>query len=475
MRSSQIRGVVIILILLSIPFLGPIMMRMAVVPGPEGLNVEMYGAQWPSYSNAFHQIGQVAPNQVLESTTTNEVFFPVGAVESEVKIRCSYPNPSSTVFRKEVHNTVALFPVVAEGDYETNLLIERERPPIQDVNIHGDPLGYGDPTEIKYVEYHTPTITQGNQITFTKYCIHIVPVDFTVQLSVRGYKNLGWEDTHLWLKIYTVVWRNAFTQNQVEQIQEWLDRDPPENATISAYNYRGGFPIWGWIGEWDPLTWYDEEERETQPPQEALDNVRIYPSMEGREITLYTNPVYGGDGPDNGYEPPTIPDPEEPVYFTSIDFASGLDDPETLKSHVIGKISALPDPDFATEVYTPIYLEKFYPYVKTGPWYDPWEEQWFPTAKMRIRLLYAIYGEFVYLWTQDEAEDQGYEWEDRMSQYKYEEGPWEFLHSLGAFLVSPYGALSMILVLAVIVLIVIILINPALLLGLFGKKGGRRR
>ena len=463
MKENQARGIILILVLISIPIFGPRLMRMAVIPGPEGLNLKVYGIQFGSYSNTLWRLGEISNNEILECGTYHQSFWAPGTfggtVTSDVEIRCSFPDPYNSQFRKEIHTETHVWPITAGADYYTTLQIERRRPEVWEVNTHGDPLGTsGYPSQVRYIEYHTPQITEGNQISFTKYCIHVVPADYVVQMSVRGDRWFGWEDAHLWFMLQTNVWRTAFTENEVSQIQEWLDKSPPENATLSAYDYRGGFPIWGWIGEWDPLTWYDEEEREDQPPQEALDNVRISPSLEGREVTLYTDPSY--------------------QYSLDLEAQGNVADPEILQEILIGKIAALPDPDFATTVYTPLYLEQFYPYYEEKTW---WEgggcEMWYPTTYMRVRLMSAIYGEFNYLWTQQEADDQGYEWETRYSTYKYEEGPWEWLAGLGAFIVSPAGILSMLLFLGVIVLIVIVMINPAWILAIFslGKKGGRKR
>jgi len=468
--------IVYIALLLGLVIAGPSLLRMGIIPGPEGLNLELSGVQFAEYSNTFWELGEISNNQVLESETTTEFFWPYQYLTTDVQIKCAYPNPYNTVFRKDLSVDVAAWPLTSHNEYYTTLQIERERPTIPEVNIHGDPLGGpGGPTDVRYIEYHTAQIQDGNQITFTKYVIHVVPVDFIIQMSVRGDRWCGWSDTHLWFKLDTVVWRNAFTGGQVQQIQEWLDQDPPEGATISAYSFRGGFPIWGWVGEWDPIVWVDEQDRETQPPQEAYDNVRISPSLEGREITLYTAPSYtveheGGDGELPAYGPPGIPDQDGIQAFSIIDFPSDLSNPDIMDNYLVSWIPDLPDPDFATTVYTPIYIDKFYPYSQEGPWWNHWVDEWYPTTYMRVRILYAIYGEFVYLWTEEEAEDLDYEWETRTSQYKYSAGPWEALAGIGGWLANPWGMASIILILGGIFLVFIIITNPMILLGILGIK-----
>lgn len=449
--------IIYIALLLGLVIAGPSLLRMGIVPGPEGLNLELSGVQFAEYSNTFWELGEISNNQVLESLDTSEGFL-WGFYDTHVEMKCVFPNPYNTQFKKTIDESASagvLWPTT-ESQMYTTLQVERERPTVSQVNIHGDPLG-GDvsPTQIRYLEYFSPRIKEGNQISFKKYCIHVVPVDFIIQMSVRGDRWVGWSDTHIWFKLDTVVWRTAFSESQVTQIQAWLDKDPPENATLSAYDYKGGLPIWGWVGEWDPITWYDEKDREDQPPQNAYDNVRISPSLEGRELTLYTSP---------SYENPEI----------DLEDSADLRDPEALQNILIGEIAALPDPDFATTVYTPIYIEKFYPYYEEGPWFNHWISEWYPTTYMRVRMLYAIYGEFTYLWTEEEANSQDYEWETRISQYNYEAGPWEALAGVGSWFTSPWGIASILLILAGVGMILIIITNPMILLGLFGIKKRRR-
>lgn len=412
---------------------GSTFIPLSIVPGPEGLLLDLYGVQFAQYSNTLWRLGEVANNQVLESLEVSENFYGIGNAYAKIEIKPSFPDPRNSIFRKDVTVRSSLGPISIGDNYYSTLQVERRRPTPEDITVHGDPLGKGDPTKVGYIEYHTPRIESGNNITFQKYCIHTVPVDFIIQMSVRGDKELSWSDIHLWFIMQTNVWQTAFTESQVTQIQEWLDQNPPENSTLSAYEYKGGFPIWAWIGEWDPLVWYDKQDRTDQPPQEALDNVRISPSLQGREVSLYTDASYN--------------------YDLTLKETNIVKDKDTLKSVLIGDIAALPDPNFATTVYTPIYLEYFGPYYEESGW-GPWHSlsQWFPTVYMRIRVLYAIYGEFTYLWTKQEAEQYDYEWETRYSTYKYEEGPWvTFARGFTNWLTSPSTFVTFMMIAVVVI------------------------
>ena len=108
MSSNQrARGVILVLLLVSFIVLSPSLMRMAIVPGPEGLNVELYGVQFGSYSNDLHLISEIRNNQILESGTTVEAFYIPGTqwgttTTAHMGLKCSFPEPRNTVFRKTV-------------------------------------------------------------------------------------------------------------------------------------------------------------------------------------------------------------------------------------------------------------------------------------------------------------------------------------------------------------------------------------
>jgi hypothetical protein len=458
MRRNRKNVNVIVLILLLVGLVaGTLAVRMGVVPGPEGFTVQWYGVQFPGLSNKFHEAGQLSANQLLEKAEDSFSSW-WGSASVKLEVRAAYPSPTNPVLKATYESSATTWLITAYTRYETSLITEIQRPLIQQVNQRGDPLGYSDPTGVRYIEYYKKVSETSTSIEWKKYVVHIVPVDYVIQFSVRGDKEFGWSDTHLWFVMDTNVWYQTFTKSQL------LDRNPPEDAKLTAYKYRGGFPIWAWIGAWDPMVWQvvdtGKESGETEnPPQEARDYVQIYPSLSGREITLYTD------------DPATSPYEYDLILSKDI-----MQNPDLLDDKVVNMIPALPDPRFATTVYFSIFLDKFMPYAEpTGPWWNQWEswKAWFPSAFMRVRVMYAVYGEFVYLWTKQEAEKWEYVWQNRTTTYEYHEGPWtQFWTGITSWLSNPWTMFWLFLFSILIILVILAVFAPGVLM-LGGALAGR--
>lgn len=460
MNQKQIYMVALLLIAtLGVALLTvPSFVRLAtVVPGPEGIKSYAYGAQFADFSSTLHKIGEMQPNQLLEGPKT------LGT--DQMSIYAGFPDPKNPVFLKG--NT--------QNQWQS-LIIEQKPPTTEDINQHGfgsDPSvgSFSSPTEARYLEYYKKKTESGNQVTFEKIVVHVIPVDVIIQLSARGDINTWdssephWTNTHLWFALDTNVWYNAFTESQANQI---LDRNPPANSTLTAYAYRGGFPIWGWIQQWDPMVWeVKDQSKQTSstqdPPASALDCVQIYPSVSGREITLYT----------------------EPGYNYNLTLAQDIvKNPNSLDDSLIQYFPMLPDPRFAVNTYFSIYLDRFYIYREyTGAWpfiQSSWQK-WSPTAYLRIRFLYAVYGDFVYLWTKQEEQQFDYIWQNRSSTYAYLTGTWDQLfRGIGNLLANPLFWIASFLIGAFILIVLLLVFAGPAVSVLFqwafgGKQRGRRK
>lgn len=350
-----------------------------------------------------------------------------------------------------------------------NLQVRIEQPSMQDVNTHGDPTGR-NPTQIDWYSFQKDKTQTGDTVTWKHYEAYVVPVDFKIELTIRplGDKWVGdFEDFDLWLVLDTVAWLNAFTADQMALLKEQLP-----NATITAYNFKGAFPIWAWVGQWDPWVvsgrdgnpdkFYDPSDLSGEEIGELQTHLQVQPSFGGSEVSLYT----------------------EPGYIYERLFAEDIiKNPEMLKQMIDSSIPGLPDPRFAQTVYFPITLVNFGALKRTGGvWITAWDKEYYPTAYMRVRALYAIYGEWTYLWTQEEADKQGYEWEDNTAIITGSQSMWDkFLGGLGEWLTSPWTYLWTLIIsgaLILVTLIVLAIFAPSFLNvigGLFGSKKGSAR
>jgi len=416
-------------------------------PGPEGVDVKVYGVQDSSL---------YASDSSLHLTSET----PGGTRLSEWHVSdpnygwCDYvmakPDPYNCLIRKNYYWQGKTVP-----HNSLNYLMEVKRPELvspYESNIRGDPLGISRAaSEIVWHSWETEPTESGNEVEWTKYGAYLVPCDAVIQLSCRADidGSYGWtKDLNYWLVIDTVRWYNAFSD--AGQLQP---AETPEDAVLLQHKFKGAFPFFAWISEWDPFVIEDEngEEWKTSDiPSEINDYTQVYPSLEGRQIPLYTSP-------DTQYTEILSSDVwKDPTLITGLENKPGL-----------------PDPRFAETVYTPITLTKFGALKQSGGFLITyWEKFYYPTCFIRVRLLYLVWGEWTYLWTQEEAEKQDYEWKERSSVIHVHDSLWDqFWGGVGGWFANPFNQLWLFMVLIVIVVVAVSFASP----GLWTKLAMRRR
>jgi len=221
-------------------------------------------------------------------------------------------------------------------------------------------------------------------------------------------------------------------------------------------NYRGAFPIIAWIGQYKSWVFTkDDGTAKSSPPEDAaVGYVNLEPDLSGRFIDLYTSPG---------------------SKYSLLLTADVVRNPDLVAQALTP--NALPDPRFAETVYFKIRLAKFGAYVKDeGNHYWSYST-WYPSVYYRLRVVYAIYGEYVYLWTAKSAEEVGYTpdtWELRETKKEEYLDPitW-FFRAAGAWLSNPVNQLWVLLIIIVIVIIVISIASPGIWALLLQRKSGR--
>ena len=191
--------------------------------------------------------------------------------------------------------------------------------------------------------------------------------------------------------------------------------------------------------------------------------VDVDPDFRGRQIALLT------DDPSKSSNPGTYRLLLTKYVLEQAVAGNTLDD--VISKSILPKIPR----GFSPTVWFAITLINYGPYSKDNtPWYNPWKwsdyETWYPASYMRIRVLYAVWGDFVYLWTKEEAQQQNYHWENRSSDHvKHEDlDPLQqFFKAIGdwwngacQWLANPWNQLWIFFILIVIVLIVATVFNP---------------
>jgi hypothetical protein len=458
MKKNTIYVVTLLLLIIGAILGIPSMLMLAtMVAGPEGVDAHVYGIQWTPSSV---QNGKI-------KTTAN-------AIPSDEIGRMPYPQEPNYYYatrwqRPDPYNPDVTFGVYAQpADIEYTLSelkygVRIRQAQIHEVNIHGDPLGTRNPTEIVWYSWDIKTVETENKVEWKRHEAYIVPADFIFEISCRASKDGSWgaiQDLHYWLVLDTVKWYNAFAKpyGQIES-----NDPPPEGAELQAYNYRGAFPIWAWVEEWDPFV-IENKDGDTydvnELPDELDQYLEISPSVGGSRLPLYNEPNW--------------------QYMEM--FASDIVKDNTVLQNALENeyIGNFPDPRFAETVYTPITLSNYGALKQSdGFWITYWEKYYYPTSYIRVRALYAIWGEWIYLWTKQEAEDQGYEWENKTSVIIEHESTWDqFWSGVGAglegLLSNPLFWLTSGLVGTFILIALLIVFAGPTLFGFLGAVLGRR-
>jgi hypothetical protein len=289
--------------------------------------------------------------------------------------------------------------------------------------------------------------------------IMLVPVEYTVQFSLPAYVNsqqasdIGISNVNYWFIMALDKWLNTVPSDWQDSFDNFTD---PHVSALN-FGYKGGFPIFGWITQWDPWVMVAKDGTTKQPPQEAKNTVQLTPSLEGRQIDMYTNLT------DNLQSN----SPYQLVWATDI-----IKNPATWLNQWKQSIAdRLPDPRFTPTVYFKIGITNLTPYTEGGGW--PWAPSttYYPSVKIRLRFIYALWGQWTYLWTKQTAQDWGYNWTDRSGSSVYHGGWFDFLGGIGTWFSNPFNQLWLMFILIVIVIVVVSIVNP----GLWSAIAGRRK
>jgi len=316
--------------------------------------------------------------------------------------------------------------------------------PLENLNKMGDPLDWNSQQYFEILQYEpNATSSSGDvnrqlssvdlpngdrQYTLTKRSILIVPAELHLALSISpstdgsDMRASGWEEANppwagiqYWFQLDFVTWaQQAGPWNSHDSAPEsdadYFKANPASSTaqfvTYGAYSDGGGFPVSAWISGFVvnvPVSGVDTYDAKVftltpflnQMPGSGdpnFDNVvKCVPSLLGHSVPLYSTPGETGTGQELAYigkdailaEAKTYPwagNNQAPAYFS---------------------ISA---DTFGT-----------YAYQDKPPW-GGWTVK-YPAVNYRIRVLFAVWGTFTYLWTVKTAGDTGYPgWWDRSSQ-----------------------------------------------------------
>jgi len=499
-KLTKNRAAMVLIIILGGAFFvsqaGPFMMG---IPneGFEGAKCNFYGLYFPSGSwgqfqgtDTLHRY-QDAESALLTWNGVPSVTWTSLAVPNDAGINAlkSPPWPTAKPDLK-IH-------------VESNLQLE-------EITRQGDPLGWNmtNPMDTQRIEYTLTRYTKisegkdaiGNtvviyNVTQEKESFILSPVEFWVGFYlVPAQEKAGtgstwregeYQNIVAWFMLDFNVWDNAYEN-------EWT-KSPDGNAYVTLFNgsifnqkrtyeYRGGFPIAGWIQGWEKAGWTSTNSQQdgpvwadrrggggTQPSvdtspatytadqlaelkNELMAKVKFSPDLVGQMISLY-------DAPEVKFEYKSDLQPNfQDLNGTTADVKT-------------------PDSTMHKVMYFPINIDNFGTLVK-GDWWHGWNV-WYPSAYFRIRMIYGVYGTFTYLWTEEVTKpfDQGglefpEEVEREQTTVIHTEGVASWFEGLTDWLTNPMTLMWTFFIIIVIVILFVTIFNPGIWAMIFA---GRRK
>jgi len=357
---------------------------MSMVPGPEGVRCLTYGVAIGDYG-------------------TWSELYPVSdytSLEGEQWYYWVSNDPSNMIVGHQKMPGEPLGGYLMNGpgwwyDFGQGQLRSEVQRPLLDVT---NPPGFTSELLGKVLSYYKYVSKSETEVEITKVVTYIMPADFVIQISVvPGQGVYSFENVRLWYVLDTVTWMNAYASEPPP------DPNPLTNNTVKflSSQYRGAFPIYAWVDEYADPTYRDQYDSDKEyPPSEIATFVQLNPSLEGRNIDLYTVPGASYD------------------MMLSSQIASN---PDLVAEALKEDLGGLPDPRFSETVFFDITAIRFGAHVQptglAGTFVSYTE--WYPCVYYRMRAVYAIYGEYVYLWTKQAAQEVGYtedEWEVRETE-----------------------------------------------------------
>jgi phage shock protein PspC (stress-responsive transcriptional regulator) len=372
------------------------------VPGPEGPNVIAYGVSLREQGDKVYFSG----TDKLPSTDSQNSWKFVNNQPSVMSVK---------------HIKYGSGELISTRYREDNGIVTTE---LQDA--------YLDRTDIRTVEFSKFVQKSDTEVEVRKVTCSIATATFKIGIySSPGNGYFTFKDLQLWYNLDTVKWMNAF-QNDGESFA------PSVNATTELQDiiYRGAYPLNAIIDDYKIVGWHEDtsDTLKQNIDSGAQAKTVLSPSIEGRPIDLYSEPS---------------------LNWEKVTNYQAITDQSILSLGM--QADGLPDGRFSEDVYFYINLDSFGAFVKDGGLFNK-DTAYYPSVEYTIKVQYAIYGEFVYLWTKEAAEEVGMDpdkWESRNSTVIYYKSPLAGLFDgIGEWFGGNSSAIYMIMVIVILVLIV---------------------
>jgi len=379
---------------------------------------------------------------------------------------------------------------------------------LQDLTRQGDSLGWEIGTDGRSVTYWRPDLMEATvisetdttitySVSATRETFFVAPVDFWVGMGVdastvnddraSGWREGHWNDMVVWFRLDFHTWDLAYGD-------DWAEDAGGEvfDAQVSQYaanyqlvsDYRGGFPIAGWIQGWEKAGWtsYDSDsaspvwfeskgkDEKTLTAEQAtilglkdalMSNVKIAPGTTGTQLKLYSQPD------------------EQYYYLSDLMQMQEFREDDAFLEQVGCNIKA-PSSEMQKTMYFPINIQNVGTKV-TGDWWDGWTV-YYPSVYLHVRLIYGVYGQFTYLWTQEVTKELGEgglgfpeEFERQGTVIVHTPGVSGWFSGIADWLSSPFSQLWIFFIIIIATVIIITVFNPGVWARLISALKGRQR
>jgi len=363
------------------------------------------------------------------------------------------------------------------------MLVEtQQQVKLENLDRMGDPLDWNGTEYFNTVQYQPNSERElGKKVegeetryTLTKKTILLVPAEIHISISIppandhagahsSGWQEGEWPNLELWFKLDFTVWNtltkpyagsDVLPEDRTDGILTSFGESPMTEYGIqkALYEQKGGFPIAGWVQGYlenvgpDWPEDYDDEiwnviksdyshptYKLTEKTKAVLDaKTNTIPSLIGRSIALFSS----------------ANDPSETYTGNYVGFQTILEQARVY-SLVPSQVPA----------YFPITVQTLGTHVE-GMWPGPWDI-YYPAVNYRIRVIYAVYGTFTYLWTVKTSEDLGYPgWETRQYEWVQTQDPFGWLKGI----LNPWNLIFSFLFMGLIVIAILAIFAPSVLI-----------
>lgn len=411
MKREHIVAILLILVLIASFGLVSTLSPLGLWPGVEGLDAGVVGYQTK------------APSEYAGYYGTNERFPSYDENPQYEWDQWPTVDPYNTLISKSWKTWFAL---------STHTLLVERQTPTRDESLTG-----------RKIEYWVP---YGNNSRM-KVVGTVVPWTFTVQIAIRpGSGVYEWPKFEggeaVWFGLGTKKWDRAYPD--------------PDNRSILS-NAGWSIPLAVYIEKYDPYGfWTEDDKQRTQKPKTewVTECVQITPDLDGRTITLFS-------------------DPETPVTLDDVWYHGGLSSSaisntlEALNSTVA--FDPRPDTRFASHTYFKFTFTMFKP-KQERDWLNQVTAVWYPSVIYRLRVYYLELGQFIYV--QEEEDLPPWDpraWGKIFTPYK---DWWDsFFGALG--ILNPFGVfgpwapfvafLFTLFIIGIIIFVLILIFFPSLL------------